>query len=263
MQREYFNINNLQEIIKKYQPNSIFLVTGRSSYELSGAKRELELILKKYKIIIFNDFTINPKIEDIKKGIKLFKRNDCDLVIAIGGGSVIDIAKSINILAVHKGCPGDYITKKYNLINKGKPFIAIPTTSGTGSEATHFAVIYINKIKYSLAHKEWLLPDYVILDFSFTEGLSKNITATTGMDALCQAIEAYWSINSTEKSKEYSRDAIRMILSNIENVVNNPTSESRKLMMKAANLAGKAINIAKTTACHAISYPITSYFILY
>ena len=260
MSFEYSNIEDLQIILDQLNPSSILLVTGKSSYFSSGAKGKIDLILKNHKTTHFDDFTTNPKVEDLKMGITVLKRNNCDLIIAIGGGSVIDIAKSINILSMHEQNPEDYITKKLNLERKGNFLIAIPTTSGTGSEATHFAVVYINKKKYSLAHKEWLLPDCVILDSSLTEGLPKSITAATGMDALCQATEAYWSVNSTEESKKYSRDAIKIILSNIENAVNKPTLESRESMMKAANLAGKAINIAKTTACHAISYPITSYF---
>jgi len=262
MQQEYFgigSINKLKEILKKEQPNNVFLVTGKNSYFSSNARKKLETILFRYQHIRFFDFSTNPKIEDVEKGIEIYKRKRCDLVIAIGGGSVIDVAKSINAFSFQTGNPKDYVKGKLKLLKKGNPLVAIPTTTGTGSEATHFAVVYINKVKYSLAHHH-ILPDYSIIDPSLTFNLSKKITAVTGMDVLAQAIESYWSINSSETSKKYAREAIQLVLDNLEKAVNHPTINSRVMMAKAANLAGKAINISKTTACHAISYPLTSYF---
>jgi len=262
MQQEYFGMLSLQElskILSEIQPQKIFLVTGKSSYGLSGAKEKLSKLLVNYPYVHFSDFSPNPKLRDIEKGIAVYKKESCDLVIAIGGGSVIDVAKSINILAAQENDPQSYITNENKIENKGNTLVAIPTTSGSGSEATHFAVVYINKTKYSLAHQS-ILPDHVILDPELTLSLSKRITACTGMDALSQAIEAYWSVNSTDESKNYSQEAIKLISGNLVVVTNNPTEKSRTAMIKAANLAGKAINISKTTACHAISYPITSYF---
>ena len=201
-----------------------------------------------------------PKLHDIKKGIKLFKENKCDFVIAVGGGSVIDIAKSINILAVKSEPAEKYIKGELKITNKGKTSVAIPTTSGSGSEATHFAVVYIDKTKFSLAHEDYMLPNYSIVDPQLTITLPKKITASTGMDALCQGIESFWCVNSTDKSKAYAREAIKLAINNLKEAVNNPSKESREAMAKAAHLAGKAINISKTTAAHAVSYPITSYF---
>ena len=260
MPQDMYGINHLKTILEKEKPNKIFLVTGKQSYASSGAQEKIDFFLSSYNYVHFSDFTPNPKIEDIEKGIELYKKEGCDLVIAIGGGSVIDIAKAINVLASQSDIPKKYILKESSIVNSGATFIAIPTTAGTGSEATHFAVVYVGKDKYSLAHKKYLLPDYTILDHSLTFNLPKKITAASGMDALAQAIEAYWSVNSTEESKEYSSKAIKLILENLSAAVNNPTELSREKMMLAANLAGKAINIAKTTACHAISYPLTSYY---
>ncbi len=263
MTQEYFGIGSiekLKEILTKEQPRKIFLVTGNNSYNFSGAKDKIEPLLSSYSYCRFFDFSINPRLEDIKKGIELYREEGCDLVIAVGGGSVIDIAKAVNALAWYEEDPNKYITNELMLTKKGKPIVAIPTTAGTGSEATHFSVVYVDKTKYSLAHKEFLIPDYVIMDPSLTLKLSSYITACTGMDALTQAIEGYWSVNSTEEARTYAEEAIKLSINNIEVAANEPTPESRTAMMKAANLAGKAINISKTTACHAISYPITSYF---
>ena len=144
------------------------------------------------------------------------------------------------------------------ITKKGNNLIAIPTTSGSGSEATHFAVIYIDKKKFSLSH-EFILPICSIVDSELTKNLPKEIAASSGMDALCQSIESYWAVNSSDISKEYARDAIKLIIENLENYVNENNEENREIMAKASHLAGKAINISKTTAAHAISYGFTSY----
>ncbi|MCX6794953.1 MAG: phosphonoacetaldehyde reductase [Candidatus Falkowbacteria bacterium] len=252
-------IKNLAGYLRQNKVKKVFLVSGKKSYKLCGAKKILDPILKKYSVLNFTDFSSNPKLLAIEKGAKLFKKYDPDLVIAIGGGSAIDMAKAINILAVQDGNPRDYVLKKKEITKSGKKLIAVPTTAGTGSEATCFAVVYINKVKYSLKHK-FILPTCFIIDPRFTFNLNQKITAETGADALAQAIESYWSVNSTAESKKYAARAIRIILKNLYKVVNNPDQKSRLKMSRAANLSGRAINITETTACHAISYPITSYF---
>lgn len=254
------SINKLQKIIKSNSFKKIFLITGKKSFGISTAKEKILNILKDCKITRFFDFTPNPKVEDIKKGLIQFKNDKFDVIIAVGGGSVIDIAKSIAIFSNNDGEIENYINKESNIKKKGAPLICIPTTAGSGSEATYFAVVYIKKTKYSLGHPKHMLPDYSIVDPQFTYSLSPEISASTGIDALSQSIESYWNINSTEESKKYAEKAIKLILTNLYDVVNNPNEKSRINMSIAAHYAGKAINISKTTACHAISYPITSYF---
>lgn len=249
----------LEDILIRHTPKMVFLVTGKKSYELCGAKDILEPILEKYAYVRFSDFSVNPKIEDITRGVQLYKDSECDFVIAVGGGSVLDVAKAVNIFAANGGQPEDYVLKKEGICVKGAPLAAIPTTSGSGSEATHFAVIYIGKTKYSLAH-EYICPNYAIVDSEFTMSLPSKITASTGMDALCQAVESYWNVKSTEESKNYAAEAIQIILKNLKTAVVELDEESKKAMALGSHLAGKAINISQTTACHAISYPITSYF---
>lgn len=262
-QQEYMgagSIGRLRDILALEKPQKIFMVQGKSSYQSSGAQEKIEPLLSPYRTAYFSDFSANPKIEDIRKGMQQFRKEEYDLVLAVGGGSVLDMAKAINILSAQTEEPEKYIRSELPLQKKGKPLIAIPTTSGTGSEATHFLVAYIGKQKYSLAHPKFILPDHVILDPILTVNLPPKTTASTGMDALAQAVESYWSVHSTEESREYAHKAIPLILKNLPTAVNHPSFESRAAMMQAANLAGKAINISFTTACHAISYPLTSYF---
>ena len=255
----YNSYKKIYDILDKYSPKKIFLVTGKKSYFLSGAKKLLSEFVNGYEHIRFYDFETNPKLKDLINGINIFNREKCDIIIGIGGGSVMDIAKSISILATQRGDLEEFIKGKLPLKKREILSIMIPTTAGTGSESTHFCVIYINKTKYSLAHHS-LFPDFVILDPIFTEILSPYITACTSMDALCQAIESFWSTNSTEESRIYSKQAIELIMPTIIKNVNNPDKKSREKMLIASNLAGKAINIAKTTAAHSVSYPITSHF---
>jgi alcohol dehydrogenase len=264
MQKEYFgmdSIENLKNILSDHKPKNIFLVTGKSSYERSGAKKAIETLLVNNQncFFHFDDLEVNPKLRDIEDGISIYRMEECDFILAVGGGSVMDVAKSINILAANEAEPLDYINKKESIKNRGNILVAIPTTSGSGAESTKFSVVYVDKTKYSLEHPD-MLPNYAIVDPQFTMNLPGRITASTGMDALSQAIESYWCVNSTDESKAYAREAIKLVMGNLSRAVNDPDEESRVAMSKAAHLAGKAINISKTTASHAVSYPITSYF---
>lgn len=255
----YDSYKKIYGILNKFSLKKIFLVTGKKSYFLSGAEKLLSKFINKYDYFRFYDFETNPKLEDLINGINIFNREKFDIIIGVGGGTVMDIAKSISILATKQGDLEEFIKGKIYLKERQIPSIMIPTTAGTGSESTHFSVIYINKTKYSLAHNS-MLSNFVILDPIFTKNLPPYITACTSMDALCQGIESFWSTNSTKESRIYSKQSIELVMSCIIKNVKNPDMISRKKMLLASNLAGRAINIAKTTAPHAVSYPITSYF---
>ncbi len=263
IEREYYgrgSLVHIRGILDYYNISDLFLVSGGDSFALSGAKEALMPLLERYAIHRFSDFTQNPKIEDVEKGIDALRKTNAGAVVAVGGGSTVDMAKLINVLARQPAQDKQKIvTGTKNIGEKGLPFVAIPTTSGSGSEATHFAVVYIDKRKYSLAHG-FIKPDHTILDPSLTDSMTAYLAACSGMDALCQAVESYWSVASTTESMRFSSQAITMILSAIKQSVCNGDRSARDKMMRAANLSGKAINITKTTAPHAISYPFTTYF---
>jgi alcohol dehydrogenase class IV len=250
----------LENLFSNYSAKKIFLVTGKSSYKLSGAEEFIDKISKEIDFIRFSDFEQNPKYEDAVKGVTLYQQSNCDIIVAIGGGSVIDMAKLINIFSANNDLDDLEIVKKSKLITKkGKLLIAIPTTAGTGSEATHFAVVYHNKKKYSVAH-QFILPEVVGLNSKFTLTQPKYLTACAGLDALSQAIESYWSVGANNESKIFAKQAIELLICNLEDTFNKPNTIIRKAVMQGAYLAGKAINITKTTAPHAISYAFTTYF---
>lgn len=261
MEQQYFigeeSIVNLENILEDYAPHSVFLVRGKKSYESSGAKNAIiKLLPSGIKLIEFYDFSENPKIEDLEKGIKLLNDHNCDLIIGIGGGSVLDMSKLIRFFHSYKG---EMTKTEFTQFSALLPLIAIPTTAGTGSETTHFAVLYKDKVKYSVAHKD-MLPDIAIVDPSFTYSNLPYLTACTGFDALAQAIEAYWNVNATEESDGYAIKAIKLLWPNLPIAVNMPTKEARDKVSEGSYWAGRAINITKTTAPHAFSYPFTSYY---
>ena len=253
------SINQLHTLISQYSPENILLVTGKRSFIDSGAESAIMPQIKDCGNVRFCDFEENPKLQDVEKGLDFARNHPFDLVLAVGGGSPLDMAKLINIFAFQTTDLLSIIQQKEQINSLGKPLIAIPTTFGTGSEATHFAVVYQGKVKYSVAHP-FLLPTSSIVDAELAYSLPPYPAACAGMDALCQAIESYWNIHSTEESRDYSRKAISTIDQHLEKAVKDGSFDSRVAMAEAANWAGKAINITKTTAPHAISYPFTSYF---
>ena len=250
------SLKRLGGVLDSLGAESILLVTGRHSYHESGAQGVLDQILSPYAVTRFCDFGGDRDLSDLEKGAELLRSGGFGAVISVGGGTVIDTAKLISILAAHEGEVGKYITGEALFDKKGLPLVAVPTTSGSGSESTHFAVVFMHKLKYSVAH-EHMLPDYSILDPSLTVSMTPGVTAVSGLDALAQAIESHWSINSTDQSRGYSGRALRLAVGHLKNAVRSPDRRSREAMAEAAHLAGKAINIAKTTAAHAVSYYFT------
>ena len=211
-------IENLEIFLNEKKPQSIFLVTGKKSYSKCGAEDKLLPILKSYNFTRFYDFEENPKIEDVEKGVDIFNEYQCDLIIAVGGGSVIDIAKLVNFFN-KKSKPFTSLFKSFLNKEDKHPFVAIPTTAGAGSEATHFAVVYANNLKYSIANNN-LLPDMVLIDDSFLKSQPKYQMIVSGLDAFCQGIGSFWCVNSNEESLEFSRKAIGYIWNNLKKAIN-------------------------------------------
>jgi alcohol dehydrogenase class IV len=243
------SIKMIPSIISELNNSNILLIRGNNSFEKSGARKELGHLLKDATITEFRDFSVNPKLSEAKKGYELFTKNNIDLILAVGGGSVIDMSKIINYLHMSNN--------NFKPITN-IPIVAVPTTAGTGSEATHFAVVYINGVKDSFAHK-YLLPRYAIVDANLLQGQTAYQMAVSGLDAFSQAIESYWSTHSTTKSASFSKKAIRLIWNNLYKAINGDQIALTN-MAEGSNFAGKAINITKTTAPHSLSYGFTSMF---
>ena len=175
----------------------VFFVVDESAYAASGAAKVMAPYFRGRRIVEFADFELNPKLHDVERGIVQCRSAKPDVVIALGGGTAIDLAKLIGTLAAQEDPARQIVTGRAHIEQEGKPLIAVPTTSGTGSEATHFAVVYVDGRKISLAHRQ-LLPDYALVDAKLTHSAPPHITASTGVDALCQAVESLWAVRATD-----------------------------------------------------------------
>lgn len=251
---------SLWSLRQLYENKRVLLITGRQSYEASGAKASIGSIFSSSQAVLhFNDFEVNPKIEDAVRGANLARQFEAELIFAVGGGSVLDMAK---LIKAFYSCDDkqavELVKGKAAFIDSELPIVAVPTTAGSGSEATHFSVVYIDGKKYSLAAQQ-LRPEYTVLDGSLVASATPYQLSCNALDALSQAIESYWAVGSTSESRKLAGAAIRKAWPIVQRVAHGHGTESEyQDMIEAANLAGKAIDISKTTACHAWSYGFTA-----
>lgn len=261
MQQIINRISNLPRILEEVGCKKLFLVID-SSYPFLNIKDAIEALPVEEKMK-FSDFTPNPLYEQVCKGIELLKSSQCDTILAVGGGSAIDVAKCIKLAVLAREGKAAIIpplvSQRLPIHGAKIPFIAIPTTAGTGSESTHNAVMYYEGAKQTVTN-DGVLPDYAVLEPSVLKTLPLYQKKCTMMDALCQGIESWWSVNSTEESYEYSRKAIELIMANWRKYIFENDDMAAAQIMLAANYGGRAINITQTTAAHAFSYKITSLY---
>ena len=261
MQQIINGINKLSGILQEVGCRKLFLVID-SSYPFLNIKDAIEALPVEEKVK-FSDFTPNPLFEQVCKGIDLLKSSNCDTILAVGGGSAIDVAKCIKLAVLAKegndAIIPPLVSQRLPIDGAKIPFIAIPTTAGTGSESTHNAVMYYEGAKQTVTN-DGVLPDYAVLEPSVLKTLPLYQKKCTMMDALCQGIESWWSVNSTEESYEYSRKTVELIMVNWRKYIFDNDDEAASQIMLAANYGGRAINITQTTAAHAFSYKITSLY---
>tara|TARA_B100000902_G_scaffold398085_1_gene463732 strand:- start:498 stop:1622 length:1125 start_codon:yes stop_codon:yes gene_type:complete len=250
------SLENIRYIIEEKNYKKILIFAGKKSFSSCGAENELKNILSKFQYEIFFKSSYLPEIADLKKFILKINNFKPNIILAIGGGSVLDLSKVANTLYNCKNIEKAIAENNYKL-SKFCELIAIPTTAGSGAEATSNAVTYIKSIKYSVEGKE-IKPDYIIIDPNLILSTPKKIAAAAGMDAIAQSIESLLSKKSNNESVKYSIEALRYLLPYYENHINNSNFESAYKMSFGALNAGRAINISKTTAPHAVSYPFTS-----
>ncbi len=223
-------IKNLVQVVS----GRPLLFTQRTAYKL------LKSCLDPLAPCVWTEMSANPKREEIQAAQDALSSESFDCIIALGGGSAIDFAKGFRFYT-----------------GKQLPLIAIPSTAGSGSEATQFAVIYVNGRKTSLDSPS-VLPDVAIVDSQLIENAPRALKASCAMDAFAQAIESFWAKGATSESKIYALEAIHLCRENLVQAVNTADPVSNERMAQASHLAGKAINISRTTAAHALSYKITS-----
>lgn len=243
-----------QEIIRKASQLEKLINNKRIFMVVTPSFKRLELfkVFQRDGVFLFDGFKPNPTIEQVENAIKNFKQDSFDLIVAAGGGSALDVAKCVKLFSNIDN--GDYFNRElWNAIEI--PLIAIPTTAGSGSEATRHAVIYRDGVKQSISTEE-IIPNYVMLWNEALRTLPDYQKKSTMFDALCQAIESWWSNNSTAESIEFSKKSIRLIKANWEDYIANKESAFEPMLM-ASYYSGRAINITATTAAHAMSYGLT------
>lgn len=237
--------------IKHLNPKKILIVTGKKSYLKSPFLDVLKNIKKNYSIRTWSYFKLYPDFYEILDFLKKSNEN-YDLIISYGGGTVIDVSKLISIAWSLNSF--DEVFKKPSIDNSIY-HLCIPTTFGSGSESTSFAVIYKDGEKFSVDSKN-LIPNDVVLNPEYTLNLNGHVSYCSIMDSLCQSIESLWSKNNTHESSEYALESIRLTTKCLNNLDFLSKTERNRLL-KASSLSGKAINITKTTAPHAFSYYLT------
>lgn len=252
MQRIIFGIDNLKNVIGTLKVKKVLLVAD-SSFGFLNIRDSIESQLEKY--VFFDHFDSNPQYDSVCEGVRVFNDNYCDAIVAVGGGSSMDVAKCIKLYC-RMDSGRNYLEQ--DCFDTGIPIVAIPTTAGTGSESTRFAVIYYQGAKQSVNHLS-IIPDYAILEPKVLKTLPDYQKRCTLMDALCQGIESWWSVNSTPQSQAISKKAVEMLYDNLRAYLQGD-EESSARVMEGANLAGQAINITQTTAPHAFSYKLTSMY---
>ena len=201
---------DISKFILKNKIHKVFILSGRKSYFKSGAKRFIDSIFKK-NISIFLKESYFPEIKELKIIIKEINKFKPDLIIAIGGGSVIDYAKIANVFNFSDNLKKSITSSNLKIKKKNSILIAIPTTAGSGAEVTPSAVIYLNKIKYSVEHN-LVKPDFYFLIPDLIHGSSKKLKSSSGFDAISQSIESIISTKSNIKSLAYAKKSLEYSL---------------------------------------------------
>lgn len=238
-----------------------FIVTGKHVVK-SKMMKELTTLLAELEVtcFIFDEITGEPTDIMIEAGVLAYQDNKCDFCIGIGGGSPLDSAKAIAAMITNEGKIADYNGKIMN--KKIPPVVAIPTTAGTGSEATKFTVITDTTKNIKMLLKgDCLIPKIAIVDYTYTESAPKSITAATGLDALTHAIEAYTSRKAFDITDDIALSAVKRIMKYLPMVYRNAEDhKARQEMAMAAYEAGICINNSTVTLVHGMSRPIGALF---
>lgn len=241
---DYTEIKALIESLGIKKP---FIVCGKSFQ-----KTKIFEYLKQFDITVFDHIRPNPRFEDMIEGAKAFNDNGCDFIIGAGGGSPMDSAKMIRLMTTND--IDTCLTEPME--NNDIKALFIPTTAGTGAEATKSSVFYVNEVdKLSIANYDFI-PDYVILDESLLETVPDYQRKCTCLDALCHSIESFWSVKANDESKEYATKSIKLFVENLDGYMQN-TKDGNRGMLMASFYGGKAINLTGTTSAHAMCYNIT------
>ncbi|MBO5948478.1 iron-containing alcohol dehydrogenase [bacterium] len=256
-------VEDIPNILKNENINNILLITDKSIKEL-GITDFLENQLKENNIncIIFDDVVSNPTIENVEQARLVYLENNCQGLIGFGGGSPIDCAKAVGARIAKPKQKIQDMVGILKILKKIPTLIAIPTTAGTGTETTVATVITDKQTKHKYMISDFpLIPKYAVLDPEVTKSLPPHITATTGMDVLVHAIEAYIGNSTTSKTRKQALKATNLVYKNLLKAYNNGNdTTARQNMLEASYLAGCAFTVSYVGYCHAVSHTLSGMY---
>ncbi|MBQ7880986.1 MAG: iron-containing alcohol dehydrogenase [Clostridia bacterium] len=251
--------DDVVEILKQNKIQNVLLVTDKGIKNL-GLTQALEQSIKdnNISVVVFDETVPNPTTQNVEDAVKMYKDNNCQGIIAFGGGSAMDCAKATGARVVK---PKKLLSKMKGILKVGKKLpllVAVPTTAGTGSETTLAAVITDSETRHKYPINDFpLIPKYALLNAELTVGLPKHITSTTGMDALTHAIEAYIGRSTTNQTRQCAMFAVKTIFENLTEAYNNPTNiVAREKLLLASYNAGLAFTKSYVGYVHAVAHSL-------
>ena len=253
-------VKKLPALIKEKGFTKVLVVTDKVLMDLGLPKGMLEAMDSAgIEYVVYDGVQPNPTDRNVNEGLKLFRENGCQAMVAFGGGSPMDCCKGIGAMAVKKGKTVEQLQGLFKILHKIPTIFAVPTTAGTGCETTVAAVITNEKTHHKASMNDTsLMPKYAVLDPELTVGLPPKVTSTTGMDALCHAVECYTNNTYNSKlEKKLSEDAVKLIYDNLyEAYTDGSNLEARHNMQKAAFYAGRAFTRGCVGYVHAIGHTL-------
>lgn len=251
-------VDRVPDLVAGEDVTRVLLVCGRRSFEASGAARILEPLERRAAVQRWSGFSPDPDVDELADGLAVLRDFGPDAILGVGGGSAMDTAKLLWAFAHIEGPSDLRAAARDGARADTRPgrLCLVPTTSGSGAEATHFAVLYLGEQKLSIAGPS-LHADTAVVDPALTRSGSPTQRATSGLDAVCQAIESLWAVGATSTSRRLASQALELALAHLEGFVAGGGAEDARAMALGSHLAGRAIDRSKTTAAHALSYGVT------
>lgn len=252
-------IAEIKPLLERLHIASVLLITDKQLREF-GATSHLEKLLEESGIrcAVYDDTFPNPTVINVEAAREIYIKEKCEALIAFGGGSSMDCAKAVGARIAYPNKSVNQMKGLLKVLKKIPTLIAIPTTAGTGSEVTITSVITNSEIKHKYTMNSFpLIPAYAVLDPAVTLTLPPSLTATTGMDALTHAVEAYIGGSTTKETRAYALDAVRLIFENLETAYQDgANAEARKNMLHASYIAGIAFSKSYVGYIHAVAHTL-------
>lgn len=249
----------IPEVLSEKKVTSVLLVTDGFLSDTDGFRKLVDALeTKKIKCVVYNKTCPNPTVHNVEEARTLYVNGNCQAIIAFGGGSPMDCAKGVGARIAYPKKPMSKLKGLLKVLKKIPTLVAVPTTAGTGSEVTLTAVITDSEKKHKYTMNDFtLIPSYAVLDPAVTYSLPPSLTATTGMDALTHAVEAYIGGSTTKETRRCALEATELIFKNIETAYNDGTNHTaRKNMLEAAYKAGIAFSKSYVGYIHAVAHSL-------